>query len=351
MSLLCTDYKLLSKVMATRLRKVVEHIIHVDQTYCVPSRLISDNISLIRDILDLSGSLGSELGLISLDQEKAFDQVEHQYLWHMLQAFGFSSGLIAKIQVLYSDIESVLKINGGLSAPFRVQRGVRQGCSLSGMLYSLAIEPFLHKLRSLLSGFSFPGCKNCFKLSAYADDVIVLVKNQRDIDVLNETVVSFGKLSSAKVNWRKSEALAVGEGLINRLVLPGGLVWKRGGLKYLGVHLGDETFSSKNWDCLLEKVEGRLKKWKWILPKLSFKGWILIINNLVSSMLWHRLPCTDPPANLLSRVQAVMVDFFWDRLHWVPQRVPSCPRRGGGMVLSTWRAGGLLSGSSSFKDS
>ncbi len=168
------------------------------------------------------------------------------------------------------------------------------------------------------------------KLSAYADDVIVLVKNQRDIDVLNETVVSFGKLSSAKVNWRKSEALAVGEGLINRLVLPGGLVWKRGGLKYLGVHLGDETFSSKNWDCLLEKVEGRLKKWKWILPKLSFKGRILIINNLVSSMLWHRLACTDPPANLLSRVQAVMVDFFWDRLHWVPQSVLFLPKEEGG---------------------
>ena len=63
---------------------MMEHIIHVDQTYCVPSRLISDNVSLIRDILDLSGSLGCDLGLISIDQEKAFDRVEHQYLWQTL---------------------------------------------------------------------------------------------------------------------------------------------------------------------------------------------------------------------------------------------------------------------------
>ncbi len=101
-SLLCTDYKLLSEVLAARLRKVMEHItsiIHVDQTYCVPSRLISDNITLVQDIVDLSGSLGCELGLISLDQEKAFGRVEHQYLWQTLQAFGFSSGLIAQIQV------------------------------------------------------------------------------------------------------------------------------------------------------------------------------------------------------------------------------------------------------------
>ncbi|XP_023284603.1 receptor-type tyrosine-protein phosphatase F-like [Seriola lalandi dorsalis] len=191
-SLLCTDYKLLSKVLAVRLRKVMEHVIHVDQTYCVPGRLISDNITLIRDILNLSGSLGCELGLISLDQEKAFDRVEHQYLWRTLQAFGFSSGLIAKIQVLYNDIESVLKINGGLSAPFRVQRGVRQGCSLSGMLYALAIEPFLHKLRSRVSGFSFPGCEHCFKLSAYADDVIVFIKDQSDINVLEEDQIPHG---------------------------------------------------------------------------------------------------------------------------------------------------------------
>lgn len=133
-----------------RLKKVMEKVIHVDQTYCVPSRLITDNITFIRDILNLSGSLGCKLGLISLDQEKAFDRVEHQYLWRTLQAFGFSSGLIARIRVLYRDIESVLKINGGLSAPFQVQRGVRQGCSLSGMLYSLAIEPSLNQLRSLL---------------------------------------------------------------------------------------------------------------------------------------------------------------------------------------------------------
>ena len=78
---------------------MMEHIIHVNQTYCVPSRLISDNITLIRDILDLSGSLGCELGLISIDQEKACDRVEHRYLWQTLQVSGFSPGLIAKIIV------------------------------------------------------------------------------------------------------------------------------------------------------------------------------------------------------------------------------------------------------------
>lgn len=53
---------------------------------------------------------------LHLDQEKAFDRVEHQYLWNTLKAFGFSSGFIAMIKTIYSDIESVLKVNSGLSA-------------------------------------------------------------------------------------------------------------------------------------------------------------------------------------------------------------------------------------------
>lgn len=88
------------------------------------------------------------------------------------------------IRVLYNDIESILKVNGGLSGPFKVQRGIRQGCSLSGTLYSLAAEPLLHNLRRSLSGVSLPGCETGFKLSAYADDVVVIVNKQKYIDTL-----------------------------------------------------------------------------------------------------------------------------------------------------------------------
>ena len=52
---------------------------------------------------------------------------------------------------MYSDIESLLKVNGVVYAPFKVNRGIRQGCSLSAMLYTLSIEPLLHRLRADIS--------------------------------------------------------------------------------------------------------------------------------------------------------------------------------------------------------
>lgn len=332
MSLLCSDLKVLSKTLANRLRKVMEQVIHFNQTYCMPGRSIIDNVSLIRDILSVSSLLGVNLGFISIDQQKAFDRVEHQYLWDTLEAFGFSSDFIGMIKVLYQDTESLLKINGGLSAPFKVSRGIRQGCALSGMLYSLAIEPMLNRLRTMINGLILHHVVQ-HQISAYADDVMVMVNGQEDINKLVSVINDFGIISAAKVNWEKSEALAVGKWEGGLPKLPSGMIWKKEGFKYLGVYLGDLNTQQKNWEGVFEKIEGKLKKWKWLHSQLSFRGRVLIVNNLVASTLWHKLSCVDPPVGLLSRLQTILVNFFWDSLHWVPQSVLFLPKEEGGQGL------------------
>ena len=332
-SLLCSEYKLLSKTLANRLSKVLEQVIHPDQTYCVPGRLIHNNISFIRDIFDLGKFFNLEFGLVSIDQEKAFDRVEHNYLWSVLAAFGFSPHFIDLIRVLYCDIESMLKVNGDLCAPFKVHRGVRQGCALSGMLYALAIEPLLIRLRKELHGVTIPNCGNAFQVSAYADDVAVFVSGQRDVNVMLNMFEDFRAISSAKVNWSKSTAMLVGKWSDGGPSLPDSLHWTREGFKYLGVFLGDEKFIQKNFEGSVEKIKGRLHNWKFLISKLSYRGRVLIINNLAASSLWHRLACIDPPTHLLSKIQSILVNFFWDNLHWVPQNVLYLPKGEGGHGL------------------
>lgn len=332
-ALLSTDYKILSKALASRLSKVMAEIIHLDQTYCVPGRSIFDNIHLVKGIFEVSKLFNLRTGLISMDQEKAFDRVEHAYLWKVLEHFGFNNKFVKMIQTLYCNVESVLKINGALCAPFSVKRGVRQGCSLSGMLYALAIEPLLCQLRSKLSGFIVPSCDAVFKISAYADDIVVMVTGQKDVDMLTELSNLFGLISSARVNWSKSEAFLVGEWPEEQPKLPAGLTWKKEGLKYLGVFLGDHNTTRKNWEGVYEKVKGRLSRWKWILPHLSYRGRVLIANNLAASSLWHKLVCIDPPTDFLASIQTLLVNFFWDNLHWLPQCVLYLPKDEGGQGL------------------
>ncbi len=70
-------------------------------------------------------------------------------------------------------------------------------------------------------------------LLAYADDIVVIVKTQDDVNLAGDIVKTYGKISAAKVNWEKSDALAVRRWSAGLPDLPGGLSWKRGVFKYL----------------------------------------------------------------------------------------------------------------------
>ncbi|KAK3508126.1 hypothetical protein QTP70_015056 [Hemibagrus guttatus] len=87
-----------------------------------------------------------------------------------------------------------------------------------------------------------------------------------------------------------------------------GLVWKKDGFKYLGVYLGNNEFLNKIWEGTVEHVKGRLSRWKQLVPRMSYRGRTLVINNLAASSHWHKLACVDPPPNLLASIQALLVD-------------------------------------------
>ena len=132
-----SHYKILFRALSNRLTKCLEMIVHVDQTYCVKGRTIMDNLFLFRDVLDLSKLYNMDFGVLALDQTKAFDRVHHGYLFSTLRAFGFGEVFMQWVGLLYSGAECMVKVGGGLSRPIQVQRGIRQGCPISGQLYTV----------------------------------------------------------------------------------------------------------------------------------------------------------------------------------------------------------------------
>lgn len=335
-SLLCADLKIFSKCLTNRLRNCMANIIHPDQTYCVLGRSIFDNVFLIRDFFLATGMGDFNVGLVSLDQEKAFDRVDHFYLFKTLEAFGFGPQFIKFIRLLYNNIFSVLKINHGLSQPFPVCRGIRQGCPLSGMLYSLSIEPLLALLRSRLTGWKLP-CSAppvSVKVSAYADDVTVFVSSNEDILELQQSFEMFQRASSAKINWDKTDTFLSGSWQgSGPPVLPQTLKWSRSGMKVLGVFLGTAAYMEQNWEGLIDKVRGRLERWRGLLEQMSFRGRVLVVNNLTASMLWHRLVCVDFPRDIIDSLQKLLLEFFWGGKHWLKPAVVYLPRDEGGQGL------------------
>jgi len=139
-SLLNLDYKIATKALSNRIRKVLPNILNEDQTCGVPGQSIFNNLFLLRDMINYVRLKHLPAAVIGLDQEKAFDRINHSFLQRVLAKFNFGPDFCRWVRVIYMDITSLVINNGWLSSPFSLQRGVRQGCPLSPLLYSLVVE-------------------------------------------------------------------------------------------------------------------------------------------------------------------------------------------------------------------
>ena len=112
--------------------------------------------------------------ILFLDFEKAFDSLEWDYLFEVLNAMNFGPSFRNWIRTFYHNISSCI-VNNGHASEFYLQRGVGQRCPLSGLLFVLAVEPLANQIRI---NESIKGLKNgnkVTKLSLYADDTTVFI--------------------------------------------------------------------------------------------------------------------------------------------------------------------------------
>ncbi|CAM2107092.1 unnamed protein product [Caretta caretta] len=210
-SLLSTDYKIVAKAILLRLGSVLVDVIHPDQTYTVLDRSIFDNLFMVLDLLELGRRDSLSFTLLSLDQEKAFDRVDHGYLLTTLWAFGFGPQFVGFLRVLYASAECLVKLNWTLTEPVSFRRGVWQGCPLSDQLYALAIEPFLCLLRRRLTGLVLREPELRLVLSAYADDMLLVIQDPSDLARVEACQAIYSAAFSSRVNWVRISGLAAGD--------------------------------------------------------------------------------------------------------------------------------------------
>ena len=129
-SLINVDSKIATKGIANRIKDVLPSVIHPNQSGFLKGRFIGETA---RSILDITAHIKSlQLPGVSLfiDFEKAFDSIEHEFIYQALECFNFGPSFIKWIETFYNNLSSCVLNNGFFSSPFQLERGVKPSGAL-----------------------------------------------------------------------------------------------------------------------------------------------------------------------------------------------------------------------------
>ena len=143
--------------------------------------------------------------LFSVDFEKAFESIEHTFLFAFLKSFGFGLQFIQQVRTLLNNAESCVVNNGHSTGYFPSERGTRQGDPLSAYLFILRVESLFIQIRKDKNIKGIVIGDHEIKLSAYADDAD-LTLDVKSLQTILQYCTTFQLYSSLKLNLDKSEA-------------------------------------------------------------------------------------------------------------------------------------------------
>lgn len=264
--------------------------------------------------------------IVALNQEKAYDRILHPYLWRILEKFGLPDQFIKTVQALYNNAKTFVMINSELSDPFTISRGVRQGDTLSCLLFDIAIEPLTESIRRSreITGIQTPSRREYLKVKLFADNTTVYLSEDDDIKELENILAKWCKVSGAKFNIEKSEIIPLGnkmqrdETIRSRKLnptcgeIPPHIHIAKDGkpVRILGAWLGNEINQATMWVPILENCQKCLKRWG--AAKHLLEGRRLILQMQVTGVTQYLTKVQGMPKEIKMELNKQIRRFMWN---------------------------------------
>ena len=326
LSLLNADYKLIAKVIATRIKTFLNDIIHTNQTGFLANRYIGENIVKALNIIEYAEEENIPALLMFIDYEKAFDTVEWEFVIECLTFFNFGNTIINWVKILYMDIKSCVINNGWFSDFFNPSRGVRQGCPLSPYLFIIVAEIFAISIRKndKIKGINING--ETSKIEQYADDTyMAFLFEKESLDEIISTLDKFQIISGLKVNYDKTEILRIGS-LKNsdaKLYTQKNLKWTNNPAVLLGINVGTnlEDITKQHFEKLITKIENITKIW--LSRQLTLLGRIVIVKMLLASQFIYSFSVLPSPVpEQMKKIDSILFEHLWsNRKHYIEKSI------------------------------
>ncbi|CAN0838310.1 LINE-1 retrotransposable element ORF2 protein [Linum grandiflorum] len=320
-SLCDVRYRILAKVLANRIRRLMPHIIKEEQSAFVQGRSIVDNILITFESLhSMSTKPCPKVGDVALkmDISKVYDRVEWKYLEQVLLTMGFSATWVTWMLMCVRSVRYSVSINNSLHGNFQPTRGLRQGCPLSPFLFILCAEGLTSMIRKAsLEGYvhGYRVCRQAPPVShlLFADDSIFFFKASiQEARKMRTIFDAYSSASGQLINFEKS-GIFFNKGLDTMM--------QQGISALLNIHnpfdtsryLGVPVLVGKNRSIAFQTVYDRMwqKLQTWQGKKLSRGGKEVLLKAVAQALPAYSMNVFLLPDLLTEDLERMMNSFWW----------------------------------------
>ncbi|GAU51064.1 hypothetical protein TSUD_300060 [Trifolium subterraneum] len=346
-SLVGCAYKILSKVLANRLKRVMHRIISNVQSAFVKGRQILNGVMIANEVIDEAKRLKRETVFLKVDFEKAYDSVDWNFLDLVMCKMNFPLKWREWIRECISSATISVLINESPSKEFKMERGLRQGDPLSPFLFLMVAEGFNILMSKVVADGEFVGYgvgRNedlAISHLQFADDTLIIGKRSwSNIFSMKATLHLFELISGLKVNFHKSELIGINVKSSWLKEAASALNCKVGVFptRYLGLPIGADPRKLRTWEPVINVLRKRLSSWKNL--SLSLGGRLVLLKSLsalpVYFLSFFKAPSEASVADMNVEEDGIKkINWRWRRrlFRWEEETVEVC----NGLVLRVKR--------------
>ncbi|XP_031116517.1 uncharacterized protein LOC116020174 [Ipomoea triloba] len=329
-------YKILSKMIANRLKGVLDHVVSPMQSAFIPGRLITDNVLVASEVIHyLNRKREGRDGwcALKLDMAKAYDKMEWPFLKEIMSRMGFHNGFIDLVMNCVTTVRYKVGVNGDLTDYIVPTCGLRQGDPLSPYLFILCAEGLSHLLlgavrQGLVSQCSVargaPGISHLF----FADDSLLFFKaTLQEAESVKSCLVKYERLSGQSVNFGKSCIVFsrnTMEPLRNSVAAVFNVQQSGNVGRYLGLPMGVGRNKREIFSYIEAKLQHRLGGWN--KKVLSRAGKEILLKSVAQALPTYTMSIYFLPITMCTRLERMMNKFWWS----------SGSSNGGGIRWMAW---------------